>query len=95
MSSIRLQVRAMLEDLIAEKVSREKAAEWARLLVEADDFDGDIKDPGAWDAMLALVMADLQEGPDAYLYGPADFRVWLNEMDSPQTNGEQSERPGA
>jgi protein-disulfide isomerase len=74
----REEVERKLQDLIAERITREDASAWASLWVTADNHG--IEDDAVWDAVSALWGADGPANDRPYLFGPDDFGAWLAEF---------------
>jgi hypothetical protein len=73
----RSEVEAKLLDLITGRCERRQAAEWANALIQNDIS---VPDSGVWDAVISLSGADLPTTDRAYLYGEADFCIWLEQL---------------
>jgi hypothetical protein len=68
-------VEAKLADLAAGTITREQASAWA------EQFDSDlVEDEAVFDALDLLEGADMVSTDRPYLYGPEDFRAWLEEF---------------
>lgn len=74
-----IEVRVMLARLVAGKVDREQAANWAMARIK--DEGEQYSDPIAWRALDRLSGADLENEPGVYLHGEEDFGAWLSELD--------------
>jgi hypothetical protein len=71
-------VRKLLDDLAAGVLTRAQASDWAHPWVTEEA--GDVQDELVWDAILGLYSADSMVAPGEYLYGPLDFRTWLDDF---------------
>lgn len=74
---------AELKRLISRRATREDVSVWARSWASADDssLHGLFEDEAVWDALETLGLADLPgDGEEHYLYSPADFENWLDEL---------------
>ncbi|HEX4965399.1 MAG TPA: hypothetical protein VF173_31605 [Thermoanaerobaculia bacterium] len=74
----RVEVEKVLEDLIAGRCSRENAADWAALWVNAEDPN--VNNDTVWEALGVLAMADAKTTDRPYLYDESDFRQWLEDL---------------
>src|SRR5437867_4002843 len=79
----RQEVESRLIDLIEGRCTREEASDWAAQWVLADQrygLDLVISDWGVWDALVALMGADLRTIDRPYLHDEVDYRAWLAEL---------------
>lgn len=77
----RFEVRQKLLALINNSLSREEVEKWADQWGMADD-PPDMEDD-IWNVLSNMCAAGIMAYPDKddpYLYGPADFTAWLNEL---------------
>ena len=80
-------MRAILEDLLNENMSREEAANWASGLREAEDrgkleYHPKDAESALWEAILFIGGIDLQSSPDTYLHSKEDIRIFIKELES-------------
>jgi hypothetical protein len=87
----RREVSRVFEDLAAGKLSPEEAADWTMPWITAGSPG--VSDEGVWQALVTLSGADLRTGPNTYLHGPDDFRLWLSDFVR-STSGRPSMPPG-
>jgi hypothetical protein len=75
------EVEAMLTALIAGRISREEANQWAGQWVYASESS---QMPSAvWNALLHLAGCDLRHGPaEEYLHPVEQFEEWLEELNA-------------
>ena len=75
-------VERKLEDLLAEKVTREIVSAWARPYALGDVAEHeDVTDIPSWEALTSLAMCDVKDPNDGgYLYNKASFRAWLEQL---------------
>jgi len=74
-------VLSRLEDLVAGRQTREEAANWAAEWVNDTD-DVKVDDFAVWEALTAILGADLISTDRPYLYGPSDFADWAERLRS-------------
>ena len=76
----RSEVLEKLSALSAGQITREQASAWAARWATDDTRVTEVSDYPAWEALLALHMADLNGGERPYLYDETDFRHWATEL---------------
>ncbi|SHM97534.1 hypothetical protein [Actinacidiphila paucisporea] len=75
------QIKMRLESLVNDSTADVSAiADWALETMQGDDPL--LEQEPVWRALDELSGADSMTGPGSYLYGPADFRAWLEEFTS-------------
>lgn len=73
------QIRTRLELLAGDAGADVSGiADWALETMQGDDPL--LEQEAVWRALDELSGADSLTGPGSYLYGPADFRAWLEEF---------------
>ena len=75
----REQVRRVLSGLAAGRLTAVQASDWAGQWVGSDL---EVEDDLVWDAIQILHGADMPVPSGEYLYGPLDFRSWLDDFDA-------------
>ncbi|MEK8022130.1 MAG: hypothetical protein VSS75_035075 [Candidatus Parabeggiatoa sp.] len=79
------EVKTIFKQLIEESISREEAAQWALIRMQANDNDqldlSENEDMQIWDSILYFSCVDLKEKPDEYLHIKYDFiqeffKIW-------------------
>ena len=78
-SPSRPEVHRVLLDVLASRVSREQAANWASAWVNAPEPGVD--DPVVWEALTDLAGVDLRVSPVDYLHTESDIHAWLDRME--------------
>lgn len=74
-------VERKLEDLLAERITQEAAAEWARPYALGDVAEhAELTDIPSWDALSSLAMCDGKHSDGSYMYDKASFRAWLEQL---------------
>lgn len=74
-------VERKLRDLLADRITREIAAEWARPFALGDVAEhADLTDIPSWDALSSLAICDLKHSNGGYMYDKASFRAWLEQL---------------
>lgn len=74
-------VERKLEDLLADRVTPEAAAEWARPYALGDVAENaDLTDIPSWDALSSLAMCDGKHSNGSYMYDKVSFRAWLEQL---------------
>jgi hypothetical protein len=76
----RATVLSYLEDLIAEKRSREEVADWASQFIRGDYDHIRVRDWPAWEMLSVLAGADIKDSPTEYLYIKEDFGGWAKRL---------------
>ena len=78
----RAAVVQKLEDLLADRISRETAAAWARPFALGEVGEpADVDDMPAWDALSSIAMCATKDPKHGeYLYNKVSFRSWLEEL---------------
>ena len=74
----RTEVAHRLQGLAEGVFSRGEVASWAKQWVLADDPQ--VSDRAVWRALQSMSGADLISTDRPFLYGPEDFRAWLQEL---------------
>jgi hypothetical protein len=74
----REDIANQLRDLIAGRKTRKEVSAWATQYVTGDYPR--VTDMEAWEALKALVGADVYADMENYLFGEADFQKWLEEL---------------
>ncbi len=74
----RAQVACYFDDLIAEQITREAAADWASTLTKSDDdvpleYDPSSASEQITDALEFLMGVDLKDSPNSYLHTSEDI----------------------
>jgi hypothetical protein len=81
----RREVEQQLAALIDGRLTPEAASEWARPFVVDDSTHPPNMDTAAWEAVKAILGADLPTTDRDYLYGVEDFRRWRQALrDAPR-----------
>ncbi|GLW12287.1 hypothetical protein Misp01_74150 [Microtetraspora sp. NBRC 13810] len=70
----------MLRNLVAGKISREEANDWASIW-SGTDRDVEVDDEFTWAMLSRLHGCDIQVSPGEYMYSALDFREWLKEFE--------------
>lgn len=73
------EVRALLIDILAHRVSWEYAADWAAQWVVVDEPT--VEDEKVWRALTQIVGADSRVSPVQYLHTEPDFHAWLDALE--------------
>lgn len=73
------QIKMRLESLVNDSTADvSEIGDWALDMMQGDDPL--LEQEAVWRALDELSGADSMTGPGSYLYGPADFRAWLQEF---------------
>jgi hypothetical protein len=78
----REEARAVLGDLLAGRLTREQAADWASPWVR--EQRPAVEDSKTWETLKRLAGADLRVSPVEYLHNESDFHAWLDEIEAGQ-----------
>lgn len=78
-SPSRPEVHRVLLDVLASRVSREQAADWASSWVDAPEPG--VNDPVVWEALADLVGVDLRVSPGDHLHTESDIHAWLDRVE--------------
>lgn len=71
------QVRRVLSELADGRLTPVEASDWAGRW-----FGEEVDDDLVHETIAALYSADMPIAPGEYLYGPLDFRAWLDDFDA-------------
>jgi hypothetical protein len=79
------EIKGMFQQLVEDKISREKVADWAYHLREKYDDGGLIFEPKdsenrIWNSILFLEGIDLQISPNSYLHSKTDIQFFFIEL---------------
>lgn len=71
-----------LEDLLADRITREQAAAWAQpYALGKVSEQAELTDMPAWEALSSIAMCDTKDPKHGeYLYNKISFRAWLEEL---------------
>ena len=74
-------IERKLEDLLADRMTRETVAAWASPFALGEVAEkSDLTDIPAWDALTSLAMCDGRHSDGSYMYDKASFRAWLEQL---------------
>lgn len=78
----RSMVERKLEDLLADRITPEEAAKWARPYALGEIAERtDPTDIPSWESLSSLAMCDVKDPDDGgYLYNKVSFRSWLEQL---------------
>lgn len=64
------------------EMAREEATDWATSWLEFQDSQYEVGGHATWKPLIRLSGADhkVGPGPEDYLYGPEDFKAWLDDL---------------